>query len=82
MTIGEYLATQLPIAKQFVKCGAMPVSMLTNIELYIDYLELAKTKKRGIYSELSVKYQLEPDTIRQYIFKLKQPYGNGNTNIV
>lgn len=71
--VAEYISTNMRVVQTFVKIGRMPLSIMTDYDIYLFYksidYEPAQMKR---YSIVAKNFKVSVDTVRRAIANMEQ----------
>lgn len=71
--VADYISSNMKVVKTFVKIGRMPLSVMTDYDIYLFYksisYESAQMKKYKIVSE---KFKVHVDTVRRAVTEMEK----------
>lgn len=71
--VAEYISTNMRVVQTFVKIGRMPLSIMTDYDIYLFYksidYEPAQMKR---YSIVAKNFKVSVDTVRRAISNMEQ----------
>lgn len=71
--VAEYISTNMRVVQTFVKIGRMPLSIMTDYDIYLFYksidYEQAQMKR---YSIVAKNFKVSVDTVRRAISNMEQ----------
>lgn len=71
--VAEYISTNMRVVQTFVKIGRMPLSIMTDYDIYLFYksidYEPAQMKR---YSIVAKNFKVSVDTVRRAIVNMEQ----------